>query len=468
MADILQRGPTFFHSQCGAGRKILIEYVSANPTGPLHIAHGRGAVTGNVLARLLKVTGHAVTSEYYINDRGRQIDIMAESIHLRYGACLGREFTEPEDFYPGEYITEMAVSLEHEFGDKYLDASRDEWLPFFRERGVALMLERIKEDLADFGIEFDHWVSETALMSHLDMPALLEQLRQAGHIYEEDGKQWFRSTELGDDKDRVVVRDDGRETYFASDLAYHHDKAQRGFTELINIWGADHGGYIARVRAGLEACGDNAKALAVILVQMVRLSREGKPVRMGKRLGTAVWLRDVIDEAGVDATRYFFIMRRSDAQLDFDLELATRKSLDNPVYYAQMGHARLCSIARKAVEAGYDNVLLTPAALQALQLPEEMGLIKRLLATGACIEDAALQREPHRIVYFIQDLIAAFHSYYTQYKQDERVISSNRDKTVARLLLCRALQFTLQSLLQLLGVQAPEEMYLEPEKDETV
>lgn len=275
LADILQRGPTFFHSQCGAGRKILIEYVSANPTGPLHIAHGRGAVTGNVLARLLKVTGHTVTSEYYINDRGRQIDIMAESIHLRYGACLGREFIEPEDFYPGEYITEMAVSLEQEFGDQYLDAPRSEWLPLFRERGVALMLERIKADLADFGIEFDHWVSETALMSQLDMPALLEQLRQAGYLYEEDGKQWLRSTELGDDKDRVVVRDDGRDTYFASDIAYHHDKAQRGFTELINIWGADHGGYIARVRAGLEACGDNAKALTVILVQMVRLSREG-------------------------------------------------------------------------------------------------------------------------------------------------------------------------------------------------
>jgi arginyl-tRNA synthetase len=460
LAGILEAGRDFIRTDAGKGTRILVEFVSANPTGPLHIAHGRGAVTGDVLCNLLDAAGFAVEREYYVNDLGNQCDVMARSVYLRYGELAGRAFTPPEDFYPGEYITELAQELRAAEGDKWLDRPEGEWMPVIRAFGIRRMLDRIKDDLGRFGVRFDRFVSEHELTERLGFDALVSRLEKSGHVFEQEGKKWFKTTDFGDDKDRVVVREDGRPTYFASDILYHDEKMRRGYQKLVNIWGADHGGYIARVKAGLAGLGHDPNALEVLLVQMVSLSRGGEAVKMGKRLGTAVWLREVVDEAGRDATRYLFTMRRTDAQLDFDLALATKKSLDNPVYYAQMGHARMCSIARKAKEAGVPEATLGPGALDALVLPAEIGLVKTLSLAPEVVRDAALSREPHRVPHYVQELIAQFHSYYTQYSRTERVISDDPAKTRARLLMCRALQITLAALLGILGVDAPEQMTL--------
>lgn len=467
LADILAAGPDYIRSNVGCGRRVLVEFVSANPTGPLHIAHGRGAVTGDLIARLLTAAGYEVGREYYVNDLGHQVEILGESVFLRYGELHGRSFDPPEEIYPGAYVTEIAEEIAASEGERFLDLPRDEWLPFFRDFAVETMLRRIEADLAAFGITFDRFVSERAITTEVGLQPTLDQLQARGHIYEEEGKRWFRSTAFGDDKDRVVAREDGTTTYFASDIAYHHDKLQRGFETLINVWGADHGGYVKRVKAGIEALGYGGDPLEVILIQMVSLTRGGEAVRMGKRLGTAVWLQEVVDEAGRDATRYFFAMRRAEAQLDFDIELATKKSLDNPVYYAQMGHARLCSIARKADEAGVPQPSLEPGgALDPLVLPEELGLIKAMANAPEVVAQAAAEREPHQIVHYIQDLIAQFHSYYSQFSKTERVISDSAEKTRARLLLCRALRQLLAAfLIDILGVDAPAEMYLEDDRE---
>jgi arginyl-tRNA synthetase len=460
LADIIDAGEGHIRSRVGAGTRVLVEFVSANPTGPLHVAHGRGAVTGDVVARLLDAAGYQVEREYYVNDLGHQADVLGRSIHLRYGELCGRTFSQPEDFYPGEYVVEVARELLAEHGPRYLDAPEAEWLPLFRDRGMERILARIRADLEAFGVTFDHWVSERELTARVGLSSIVEKLERAGHVYAGEGKKWFRTTSFADDKDRVVLREDGRPTYFASDIAYHDEKMSRGFQRLINVWGADHGGYVTRVKAGLAALGWKDDPLDVILVQMVSLVRGGEKVKMGKRLGTAVWLSDVVAEVGRDATRYFFAMRRSDAQLDFDVELATKKSLDNPVYYAQMGHARMCSIERKAATAGIPVPEPGPGALDALVLPEELGMIKALVRAPEVVAAAAVEHAPHQVVHYIQETIALFHSYYTQYKNSEKVISDDPHKTRARLLLCRALKTTLRALLGLLGVSAPERMAL--------
>jgi len=468
LSEVLVAGVEHIRSDAGAGKKVLIEYVSANPTGPLHVGHGRGAVTGDIIARLLGASGFKVAREFYVNDFGHQVDIMARSIHLRYEELLGRAFELPEAFYPGEYIVELAEEIRRTDADKWLDAPEELWIDSFRSRGVTLMLRRIQEDLKAFGVEFDSFVSEHELLQRVDLDEMIGRLKEAGTIYEQDGKEWFRSTDFDDTKDRVVRRDDGRTTYFASDIAYHDDKLKRGYDQLINVWGADHGGYITRVKAGIKALGHDNDPLEVISLQMVSLSRSGEAVRMGKRLGTAVWLRDVIDEAGRDATRYFFAMRRPQAQMDFDLDLATKKSLDNPVYYAQMGHARMCSIARKAADMGLPKPKDAPGALDALTLPEELGLIKQMDEAPHVVAMAARDREPHTVVHYIQDLIGQFHGYYTRYQGSEKVISEDQEKTRARLLLCQALRVTLHALLvEILGVDAPESMYLEDFKTDS-
>jgi arginyl-tRNA synthetase len=467
LGDILKADESFIRSTHGEGTRVLIEFVSANPTGPLHIAHGRGAVTGDVVANLLDAAGYKVEREYYINDLGNQIDIMARSIYLRYGELFGRAFTPPEDFYPGEYITDVAKSLKADVGERFLDKPEGEWLAALRERGIAAMLARIRADLDAFGVRFDHWVSESELVTKVGLDKVVKRLEDAGHVFTQEGKKWFKSTAFGDDKDRVVVREDGRPTYFATDIAYHDEKMQRGFKKLINVWGADHGGYVARVKAGMQALGHDPAALHVIFIQMVSLSRGGESVRMGKRLGTAVWLDEVVREAGKDATRYFFVMRRSDSQLDFDIDLAVKKSVDNPVYYAQMGHARMCSIQRKAVEQGTALPTFAPGALAALVLPEELNMVKTLVQAPEVVAEAADLHEPHLIVHYIQDLIGQFHSYYSQYRNTERVISDDPAKTRARLLLCEALKTALAALLKILGVSAPERMVLDEPGDES-
>lgn len=460
LAEILQQGKQFLRSNRGQQERVLLEYVSANPTGPLHVAHGRGCVLGDVTANLMATAGWQVEREYYVNDLGNQIDIMARSVYLRYGELCGRPFTPPEEFYPGEYITDIARELHAEVGERYLDTGEDVWLEPLREMGVRCMLDRIRADLAAYGVHYDHFVSEKALGREMDLHKMLADLEQAGHIYEEDGKKWFRSTAFGDDKDRVVIREDGRVTYFATDIAYHHNKLQRGFKRLINVWGADHGGYVTRVKAGITALGHPGDPLHVILMQMVSLTRGGEAVRMGKRLGTAVWLREIIDEAGKDATRYFFLMRRADTQMDFDIDLATKKSLDNPVFYAQMGYARMASILRRAQAEGVPTPALSIEALGPLTLPEELDLIKTMARAPDVVADAAEALEPHQVVNYVQGLIAQFHSYYTQYKNTERVISADAAKTQARLLLCQGLAEVLRDLLDLLGVAAPERMTL--------
>ncbi|MEO1332525.1 MAG: arginine--tRNA ligase [Myxococcota bacterium] len=460
LSNILAAGADHIRSEHGEGRRILLEYVSANPTGPLHVAHGRGAVTGDVLANLLDAAGFAVEREFYVNDLGHQVDVLARSIHVRYRELFGQHPKHPEDFYPGEYVKEIAEVLRQELGDAHLESDEDQWLATFRQRGVDRMLDRVRADLEAFGVRFDRFVSERALVESTDLVGMADELEAKGMVYEQEGKKWFRSTDFGDDKDRVVVREDGRTTYFCSDLAYHRDKMSRGFERLINVWGADHGGYIARVKAGLSAFGYDPDALEIVLIQMVSLTRGGEAVRMGKRLGTAVWLRDVVNEAGKDATRYFFLLRRSDSQFDFDLDLATQKSLDNPVYYAQMGHARLCSMIAKAAEQGVPQALDGEGALDALTLPEELTLIKMMSRAPEVVVAAAESREPHQVVFYVQELIALFHSYYTRYSATERVISDDAAKTRARLLLCGALRTTLAALLAVLGVDAPERMSL--------
>ncbi len=463
LCTVIGAGKAFLRSSRGKQQKVLLEYVSANPTGPLHVAHGRGAVLGDVIANLMATAGWNVEREYYVNDLGNQIDVMAQSVYLRYAEICGRPFTPPEQFYPGEYIIDIAQQVHEKVGEAYLGKPQSEWLDAIKNLGVSAMLERIQADLQAFGVRYDHFVSEQALGRKMDLHGMLAALEKAGHIYQEDGKKWFRSTAFGDDKDRVVVREDGRVTYFATDIAYHHNKLQRGFDRLINIWGADHGGYVTRVKAGISALGHTGDPLRVILMQMVSLTRGGEAVRMGKRLGTAVWLREIIEEAGRDATRYFFLMRRADTQMDFDIDLATKKSLDNPVFYAQMGYARLASIARRARDEQVPEPVVNLAAVAPLVLPEELDLIKTLVRAPDVVADAAESAEPHLVVNYVQSLIAQFHSYYTQYKNTERVISQDGAKTQARLILCRGLAEVLHDLLDLLGVAAPERMSLPAE-----
>ena len=466
LAEMVQLGSAYLESRWGAGRRINVEFVSANPTGPLHVAHGRGAVHGDIVARLLEATGHEVRREYYINDHGHQTDVMARSLYIRYLEVCGQKPEIPEEFYPGQYLVSIAEALKEVHGQAFVGKGESEWLHLFRAAGIEAMLKRIKDDLRDFGVRFDVWTSERALTEEVGLGGVIDRLAESGHVYEEEGKRWFRSTAYGDDKDRVVVREDGRSTYFASDIAYHDDKLKRGVDHLINVWGADHGGYIARVRAGMQALGHNAERLEVLLVQMVSLSRGGEAMRMGKRLGTAVWLRDVVAEAGADATRYLFAMRSTSSQMDFDLDLATQKSLDNPVYYAQMGHARLCAIARRANEAGIDEPTASPEVAAGLVLPEEIELIKKMQAAPEVVSDAARSREPHKVTHYLQSLIGDFHSYYTKYGRSEKVISDDADKTAARLLLCKGLRLCMATLLaKILGVSAPEAMYLDAEAD---
>lgn len=463
--QILRHPTQVLQSHAGRGQKVLVEFVSANPTGPLHVAHGRGAAFGDVVCRLLAASGHEVTREYYVNDMGNQTDVLARSIFAHYRALCGEPFVAPSEYYPGAYVQELAQAMYDAHGESYAGADEARWLPEFRARGTELMLARIKADLQAFNVPFDTWISEKALAQPETLQGVVEALRARGHVYEDDdGKVWFRSTTFGDDKDRVMVREDGRPTYFLSDVAYHRQKAERGYDRLINVWGADHGGYLPRIHASMQALGFDPKSLHVSFIQMVSLSRGGQAVKMGKRLGTAVWLREVIDEAGRDATRYLFMTRRLDTQMDFDIDLAAKKSLDNPVYYAQMGHARLCAIARKAEAQGRelpDDGQLDEGALACLTLEDELQLMRMMARAPDVVADAAHALEPHQIAAYVQALIADFHSYYSRNKQGARVLGDDAALTCARLMLCRALQHTLFALLGVLGVDAPEQMSLD-------
>ncbi|MHB1843494.1 MAG: arginine--tRNA ligase [Deltaproteobacteria bacterium] len=452
-------GADFGRSDIGAGQKVNVEFVSANPTGPMHVGHGRGAVTGDAIASLLSAAGHAVTREYYINDAGGQIRTLARSVHVRYRQLFGEAVELPEESYPGEYVIAIAAELKEKHGDRFLRAEEAEWQGPFASLAIERVLAMIRGDLAALDIRFDVWTSEKARLHDTGaLRRVLDGFRARGLLYDQDGAVFFRSTLHGDDKDRPVVKSNGDFTYLAADIAYHADKFARGFDWCLNVWGADHHGDIPRVRAAVKELGVEPERLRFALVQMVNLLRDGQPFKMSKRAGTVVSLRDVVDEVGADATRFYFLLRRSDAQLDFDVALAKKQSNDNPVFYVQYGHARLCSILRRAREQGIAPPTHELAALASLTLPEELDLAKRILGLPELVAGAALAFEPHRVVFFLQETVAAFHAYYTRYKTTEKVIGPDPVKTAARLYLCDCLRQAMANALAMLGVSAPERM----------
>lgn len=441
-------------SMVGQGEKVQVEFVSANPTGPLHIGHARGAVVGDVIANILSAAGYHVLREYYINDAGNQMHNLGRSVLYRYRELAGQPVEFPDNCYQGDYIKDLAREILDREGRLYLEKDEKEVVPAFTDYAAGAILEGIKDDLRDFGVVFDLYFSERELYRDNGVEKLLIDLEKKDFIYREDGTRWFRTTALGDEKDRVVVRQNGDPTYFAADIAYHQNKFARGFRKIIDIWGADHHGYIPRMQAGIQALGHDRDALQIVLVQLVNLLRDGVPVAMSTRSGEFVTLKEVIDEVGRDAARYNFLMRRSDSHLDFDLELAKRQSNDNPVYYVQYAHARICSILRLAEQKGILLPAFKDVDCTRLSLPEEMALIR--IATGfpGIVEGAAKALEPHRLAFYLHEVAALFHSYYNKCK----VVSEDESLTLARLFLVLSVRIVLRNGLVLLGVSAPEKM----------
>ncbi|MBP2670963.1 MAG: argS [candidate division NC10 bacterium] len=455
--EVLAAGTAYGRAGSGNGRRLQVEFVSANPTGPLHVGHGRGAALGDAIARLLAAVGYQVEREFYINDAGTQVRLLGESVWARLQEAAGRANAFPENGYHGEYVRDVASQLAA--ADPGLQTlETQEGVAACAERGAALLLEEIKTDLRDFGVVFDSWFSEKRLFESGEVESALAALRAGGYLYEDGRAVGFRASDFGDEKDRILIRSTGEPTYFTSDIAYHADKIRRGFHKLINIWGADHGGYISRVKAAIHALGHDPEILQVILLQMVRVLRDGQPVPMSKRSGQFVELREVVSEVGKDAARFLFLTRRSESQLDFDIEVAKRQSMDNPVFYVQYAHARGCSMARKAEETGLPGPF-ADADLSRLALPAELRLRKLLAAYPEMVRNAALTCEPHRVTAYLHELAAAFHGYFTRYKDsEERVISENRELSRARLAMVAAVRQVVANGLGLLGVSAPERM----------
>ncbi len=451
--DIIAKGKKYGLSQVGQGRKVQVEFVSANPTGPLHIGHGRGAVVGDAVASILQAAGFDVQREYYVNDAGNQVAILGRSIWMRMREQSGETVVFPDDGYQGEYIRDLAAKLCEE-DPTVAGLGEDEATKRCTVFGVRKILDWISADLKNFGIIFDNWFSEQSLYDRGMVNTELAKLADKGLSYEQDGALWLRTTDYGDDKDRVLIKSDGSPTYFASDVAYHMEKFDRGFERVIDVWGADHHGYVPRMKAVVAGLGHPPEDLEVLLIQMVNLLRDGKAYTMGKRSGNFITLSEVVDEVGRDACRFSFLMRRSDSQLDFDLELAKRQSTDNPVYYVQYAHARVCSIYRNAEEQGVTFPKCGAVDLSSLTLPEELMLAKQLARYPEMVVGAAQNCEPHRVVYYLQELAAQFHSYYNR----KRVLVEDSATTQARLYLVDGVRTVLANALNLLGVDAPERM----------
>lgn len=454
LADILAQGDSYGCTQTGNGEKIQVEFVSANPTGLLHVGHGRGAAFGSALVNVLRAAGYDVQAEYYINDAGNQIDNLAASVNARYLELLGQEIAFPENGYRGEDIITTAQGLLDRDGDKYLSWSEEERVAHFKEVALAEKLAILKEHLAAFNVHFDVWFSERTLHQSGAVDEACAILKEKGQAYEKEGALWLKSTAYGDDKDRVIIRDNGVPTYLAADIAYHRNKAERGFDKIINIWGADHHGYICRVKASMAALGYEAERLEVLILQMVSLYRDGQLVKMSKRTGQSVTLDELMEEVGRDAARYFFIMRSIDSQLDFDIDLARSRSNENPVYYVQYAHARISSILRQTAEAGIVMGELAALPLQALREEAEIELIKKLGDFPEEIDQAARERAPHRIARYVHEAASLFHTFYNQC----RIIGAEPDVQQARLGLVAATQQVLRRALGILGVDAPEKM----------
>ncbi|MDH5302317.1 MAG: arginine--tRNA ligase [Gammaproteobacteria bacterium] len=486
IATVLAAGENFGRSQVGAGQKVILEFVSANPTGPLHVGHGRGAAYGAVVANLLTAAGFNVHKEYYVNDAGRQMDILAASVWLRYLELCGETVKFPSNGYKGDYIVDISRELRETHGDQYRKSfaevlqgvhpdegveggDKEEHIDGIIARckellghagyravfGVGLnnILTDIRDDLAEFGVTFDEWFSERSLMENGAVPHALEKLQASKTVYEQEGALWFRSTDYGDEKDRVVQRDNGLTTYFASDIAYHLNKCERGFDKLVDIWGADHHGYVPRVRAGMTAMGQEQTKLDVLLVQFAILYRGGERVQMSTRSGSFVTLRELRDEVGNDAARFFYVMRKSEQHLDFDLDLAKSQSNDNPVYYIQYAHARICSVLRELNEKNL-SIDAAKADLAKLDNEHEAALLTLMAKFPEVVENAAINYEPHQLPHYLRELANALHSYYNAHK----FIVDDEGLRNARLQLVVAVRQILQNGLRLIGVSAPEAM----------
>lgn len=477
---VVADGSAYGRSTMGEGRPVNVEYVSANPTGPMHVGHCRGAVVGDALASLLEAAGFAVTREYYINDAGAQVDVLARSAHLRYREALGEAISIPDGLYPGDYLVQVGQLLAERHGRELLDGPEQRWLPVVREAAIAAMMDLIRADLAALNVRHDVFFSERSLQQPVDrVGATIDTLVQRGDVYlgrlpppkgqrdedwEDREQKLFRSTDYGDDIDRPLIKSDDSYTYFANDIAYHKNKVDRGFARMIDIWGADHGGYVKRMQAAVKAISDGQGALDVRLCQLVRLMRAGEPVKMSKRSGSFVTLREVVDEVGRDAVRFMMLMRKSDATLDFDLAKVVEQSKDNPVFYVQYAHARCRSVLRNAAEvipevgaSGY----LSGADPGLLDDGGELALIKRLAQFPRLIEAAAGSEEPHRIAFYLYDLAAEFHGHWNRGKDlpHLRFIRSDAaELSRARLALVQGVVTVIASGLHLLGVSAPEEM----------
>jgi arginyl-tRNA synthetase len=454
VGEVLAQGGRYGSVDVGQGRTVQVEFVSANPTGSLHLGHARGAAVGDALCNVLDFAGYKVTREYYINDAGNQVANLARSIEARYRQALGLEAEMPEDGYYGEDIVEYARELASREGDRLLSLPDEERFGFFRRYGLEKELDKIRRDLARFGVRFDVWFSETSLYENGRVEAALEALRRQGRVYEQDGAVWLRTTDYGDDKDRVLVKNDGSYTYLTPDIAYHMDKYGRGFDRMINIWGADHHGYIPRIKAAMAALGNDPGKLTVLIAQMVSLYQNGTKVKMSKRTGKAVTMEDLMDEVGVDAIRYFFTMRSMDSHLDFDMDLAVSTSNDNPVYYVQYAHARICSIFRQAEEQGIALLPLEQVDLRRLEEEQEFDLLRKMGELPETVADAAAACAPHIVIRYVYELASLFHSYY----KAVRVMTEDAAQTQARLKLLAALRIVIANALALVGVSAPERM----------
>jgi len=475
--DILQANIGYGRTSAFAGKKALIEFVSANPTGPLHVGHGRGAAYGAVVANLLEAMGYKVDREYYVNDAGRQTDILAVSIYLRYLQQNGQVFPFPEQAYQGDYISDIAEVLKKQYSDSLarpiqiadtddhdqqldvlIDEIRrklDDHYATFHQVGLDLILANIKHDLTEFSVPFDNWFLESSLLDNDRVAEVLAKLATGGHTYEKNGALWFRSKNLGDEKDRVVVRENGQSTYFASDAAYHHDKFQRGYDKIINIWGADHHGYVARIRAVLDALGDDNNKLDILLVQYVSLFRDQEKIPMSTRSGQFITLSELYKEVGKDAARFFYVTRKSEQHLDFDLELAKSSSKKNPVFYIQYAHARICRLQDKLQQQNIDFIWRDQIdKLESLGEYKEQQLLSKLAGYKETLEKAAVNYEPHILVYYLQELSHDFHTYY----ETHRIIDAAGDLQAARLCLCLAVKQIIHNGLILLGVSAPDKM----------
>ena len=479
LREIEMEGSAYGRAEMGQRRRVLVEYVSANPTGPLHVGHGRGAAVGQAVANMLKAVGYDVVSEYYINDTGRQMKLLGTSVYARYEELSNRPVEFPSEGYHGAYITAVAERVKQQLGPELTGRAATEVEERCRTFAYQELLSLIREDLKSFGIEFESWFSEASLVNSGAIQRVLDELKSQHFLFEQEGAWWFRSSAFGDEKDRVVRKQDGEYTYLASDIAYHQDKLRRGYDLLIDVWGADHHGYIPRMQAVVQAYGYPKDRLQVVLVQMVNLLRGGKKVEMSKRAGEFITMREVIDEVGADAAKFFFLMRDSNSHLDFDLELAKQRSADNPVYYVQYAHARIASLWRVAAARGIACPLPSETDLTVLMDPDELGLIRKLSAYPSVLQGSAMAYEPHRMTYYLQQLAGLLHTFYNKHRilppaadrdllavTPEGLVSGEGlqkegltpERTAARLALMRGIQQVLKNGLGVLGISAPDQM----------